>query len=86
MNYDMVWQIIRYLLLAGGGWLTSRGFLTSDTLTQVVGAIGVILSAAWGTYVKWGTTSVPDSTAKRADVPVVSPLSGQVIPGRESTG
>lgn len=85
MNPDIIWQLVRYALMAAGGFIVSRGWLTNDSLAQVVGALGTIFTTIWGVYIKWGTTSVPDKTAARTDVPTVSPVTGSVIPGNKST-
>lgn len=78
MNADMIWQIIRYALLAVGGYFTNKGVITGDQLTAIIGGLGTIFTAAWGIYIKYGTTSVPDATAARADVPTVSAITGTV--------
>jgi hypothetical protein len=80
MNYDMAMQLIRYTLLTLGPLVVSRGLATDEQWAQIVGAVIVVATWAWGIYVKKGTTSVPDATAARADVPTVSPLTGQTKP------
>ncbi len=59
MNQDMVWQLVRYLLLAAGGYLTSKGLADEATVQALVTAIGTIAIGAWGVYVKWRTVTVP---------------------------
>lgn len=81
MNFDTVWQLIRYGLIAVGGIAVGRGMVTQDEVITIVGALGQIATVAWGVYVKAGTTAVPDKTAERKDVPTVSAATGQVIPG-----
>lgn len=81
MNADIVWQLIRYGLQALGAFLIGKGLTDQSTVTAVLGALGTLFTTAWGVYVKWGTTSVPDSTAARSDVPTVSPATGAKIPG-----
>lgn len=78
---DTVWQILRYVLIAGGSWAAGKGWVTSDQVTQVVGALGALFTVGWGIYVKKGTTAVPNATAARKDVPTVSAATGAVIPG-----
>lgn len=80
MNWDTVWQIIRYLLIAGGGILVGKGYVTTEQVTTIVGAIGSIGAVVWGMYVKFGTKAVPQSTAARPDVPTVSGATGTVQP------
>jgi hypothetical protein len=78
MKWDTIWQILRYLLIAGGGFLTGKGYITAEQLTTIVGAIGSVGAILWGLFVKAGTTAVPDATAARADVPTVSAATGAV--------
>lgn len=80
MKWDTVWQIARYLLIAGGGFLTGKGYITAEQLTTIVGAIGSVGAILWGLFVKSGTTAVPDAVAARPDVPTVSGATGAVTP------
>jgi len=79
MKWDTVWQILRYVLIAGGSFASGKGWVTADQVTIIVGAIGSIGAVVWGIYVKSGTTAVPDATAARADVPTVSGGTGAII-------
>lgn len=79
MNSDTIWQIIRYGLIAGFGFLTGKGYISSEQATTIIGAIGTLFPIAWGLFVKAGTKAVPDATAARADVPTVSAATGAVI-------
>ena len=83
---DSVWALIRYILVSLGSGLTAHGTLSSDDVQTAAGAIVTLLTVAWGVYVRTGTKAVPVETAKRPDVPTVSPISGQTIPGPEYTG
>ena len=85
MNSDMIWQIVRYLLVAGGSWLTTKGYVDDASVQSTVGALGTLFGVAWGLYVKWNTRAVPAVTAARSDVPVVSAATGTTIPGSQST-
>jgi hypothetical protein len=78
MNQDIVWQLIRYLLIAAGSFATGKGWVTSDQVTSVIGAIGTLFTVAWGLYVKANTRAVPSVTAARPDVPTVSAATGAV--------
>ena len=80
MNYDMIWQIVRYAMLIAGGFATAKGLVSEEQLVALTGAIGTIFTAIWGVAVKWNSTSVPDATANRLDVPTVSPITGAVKP------
>ncbi len=78
MTSDTIWQIVRYALLALGGFLTNRGIITSDELTAIIGALGTLFTAAWGIYVKYGTRATTADVASRNDVPTVSSATGIV--------
>jgi hypothetical protein len=78
MNSDMIWQIIRYALLAIGGYFTNKGVITGDQLTAIISGIGTIFTAAWGIYVKFGTKATTTAAAARTDVPTVSSATGVV--------
>ncbi len=80
MNSDMIWQILRYALLAGFGWLANKGYGDAATWNTVVGAIGAIFTAGWGIYVKMGTKAVPVAVANRPEIPTVSAATGSVNP------
>jgi len=86
MNSDIIWQIIRYGLVALGSWLGTKGYVDNETWAQIVGGFGTLFGAGWGLYVKWNTKAVPAVTAARSDVPVVSGATGATIPGSQSTG
>lgn len=43
-----VMSAVRSILIAVGGVAVARGYITDDVLTQVVGAVITITSAAWG--------------------------------------
>lgn len=77
MNQDIVTQLVRYALLTLGPLLVSHGWVTNDQWSLIVGAAMSVLTIAWGVYVKWGTTSVPDHVAARPDVITVSPVTGR---------
>jgi hypothetical protein len=78
MTSDSVWQVVRYLLIAAGSFATGKGWVTSDQVTGVIGAIGTLFTVAWGLYVKAGTRAVPSVAAARPDVPTVSAATGAV--------
>ena len=81
MNFDMVMQLIRYVLLMLSPLIVARGWATEETWQVVVGAVVTIGTFGWGVWVKWGSTSVPDAHAAQADVPTVSPVTGAVKAG-----
>ncbi len=78
MNSDSIWQIIRYGLIAGFGFLTGKGYISSEQATTIIGAIGTLFPIVWGLFVKAGTKAVPEATAARSDVPTVSSATGAV--------
>lgn len=78
MNSDIVWQLIRYVLLAVGGYFVHKGTISEGTLNSIIGWALEAFTIAWGLYVKYGTKAVPASTAARSDVPTVSAATGVV--------
>jgi hypothetical protein len=78
MTSDTIWQIVRYALLALGGFFTNKGLITNDQLTSIIGALGTLFTAGWGIYVKYGTRATTAIVAMRSDVPTVSSATGIV--------
>ena len=78
MNQDTIWQIIRYGLISAGGFFVGKGYISSENLTAIVGALGSLFAVGWGLYVKFNTKAVPAATAARTDVPTVSAATGTV--------
>lgn len=81
MNFDTIWQIVRYVLLAVGGYFVNKGILTNDVLTQIIAGLGTLATAAWGIYVKAGTAAVPIDVAEKPNIPTVSGATGAVKTG-----
>ena len=84
---DELWQILRYILLIGGGFFAGKGWVTMDqvhtlidNLPGIIGSLTATGTAIWGLYVKFGTKSVPAATAARSDVPTVSTVTGAIQP------
>ena len=77
MNQDTLWQVLRYALIAASSFFVGKGYITSEQVTTIVGAIGTIFPIAWGLYVKANTKAVPAETAARTDVPTVSAATGK---------
>jgi len=78
MTSDTIWQLIRYALLLAFGPIVARGYMSSDEVTTVIGAIGVIFTAGWGVWVKYGTRATTAAHAARDDTPVVNPATGNI--------
>jgi hypothetical protein len=76
MTSDSVWQVVRYLLIAAGSFASGKGWVSSDQVTSIIGALGTLFTVAWGLYVKFGTRATTAETAARTDVPVVSAATG----------
>lgn len=76
MNQDTVWQIIRYALIAGGGFFAGKGYITQEQLQAVIGFAAVVVPAAWGLWVKWNTSPVLDKIVEARNVPVVNSATG----------
>jgi hypothetical protein len=78
MNSDTIWQIVRYILIAAGTWVASKGYVSAEQWETVVGALGAIFAVAWGVFVKSGTKAVPADVANQAHIPTVSGATGKV--------
>lgn len=76
MTWDMVWQIVRYILIAGFSFLTGKGYISAENAEAVIGAIGTIGAVLWGLYVKSGTKAVALTDTERFDLPTVSAATG----------
>lgn len=81
MKWDTIWQIARYILIAGGGVAVGKGWITNEQMLTVVGTVGSVGAVLWGLFVKAGTSAVPDAVAARSDVPTVSGATGAVHTG-----
>jgi hypothetical protein len=79
MNWELIWMILRYVLIAGGSTLVAKGHITDAGLQEIVGGIGVMGATAWGLYVKYGTRAVQVDDAKKKSVTVVSQATGQEV-------
>lgn len=91
MNFDMIWQNMRYIMLtlstvaATTGWLSAEhasqlGQVASDTATwaQIGGSVFLVGTWAWGIIVKWRTKAVPEVVAGSPLVPTVSGATGKI--------
>lgn len=85
---DELMVAIRYLLIGGGMFLAGRsggridpaGIVPmADTIIGAIGGVVAAVNVGWGMYVRWRTKAVPIATAARADVPVVSPVTGEIV-------
>lgn len=89
MNYDQVWQNIRYLLIAALSAAVAVGVVKSEQqsllmalisqLDTAIPAIAGLVVMVYGNYVKWGTTPVEDVVIEKKNIPAVSGLTGQTM-------
>lgn len=89
---DEFWVGLRAVLMVGGGFLAGRGYATmedvaklADNLPTVINAMVAVGTAAWAMWVRLNTRAVPIETAKREDVPTVSPATGAYETGATVT-
>ncbi len=72
MNSEMVFTLMRQVLLVGGGALVSKGLLPESDMAQAVAAIVTLATAAYGLWQKREAgkiamaATVPNATAKVA--------------------
>lgn len=86
---DLVWQNIRYLLIAAGAALAAKycnGCIGTPIIEQAVGVIIAFGTILWGNYVKKGTKAVPEDVAASPSIPTVNPATGAVESGTKFTG
>lgn len=86
MNYDSIWQNIRYFLIAAAAAAVTVGVVKSEHqsfLTALISQLDTVGPGLiglgvwfWGNYVKWGTTPVQDAVIERRSIPVVSSATG----------
>lgn len=86
--HDLVWQNVRYILIALGTYGTAKGWVSAEQVgpgvevaTQALSGLVAAGAWAWGVYVKWNTATVPLKTALRDDVPTINTATGVKIPG-----
>lgn len=64
--------VVRYLMVALGGVLVAKGYLTDEQLNDIVGGLLVLIPAMWGAYLTWRNNNqkkqmaraLPDSIAQ----------------------
>lgn len=52
MNAAVIGTLARSVLIALGGIFVTKGYIDNDTLQQIVSAIVVLITAAWGVVEK----------------------------------
>lgn len=63
MNQAQLLSILRQVMLVGGGTLVSRGWFDAGTLNDLVGAVLIIVGAAWALYERRGAGIVASAAA-----------------------
>ena len=51
---NAILSVVRSILIAAGGWAVGKGYISEPGLQELVGAVMVIASAAWGAIDKLG--------------------------------
>jgi len=82
---DVIWTVVRYVLIAGGAFLAGKGFLKAEDVPSLVNDLvpalsGLVaaLTALWGIYIRYGTKTVSVATGARPDVPTINTATGKV--------
>lgn len=47
MTKDQAEGLVRAVLAYGGGWLTAKGYVTSEQWLAVLGAVPAVVAAVW---------------------------------------
>lgn len=76
MNFNLIWMVVRYALIAGGSTLVAKGKIDEPGLQEIVGGIGAVGAALWGVYTRKGTVAVSAEDAKKKHVAIVSQATG----------
>ena len=75
MNWDRIYALIRNVLLALGAGLVTKGYLSADTLSAIVGGVvgivSVVLSQIF--HSDQGQSLIPSTAAPALAKPVVPP-------------
>ena len=79
MNADTIFQLIRYVLIAVGGYITGKGWANETQWEALIGFVAILLPALWGFYVKWNTKPVSEKVIARQDLPTVSSATGAKV-------
>lgn len=86
MNKDQLWMTVRYLMIAGGGFLAGKGYLRHEDIGPISDAIITLApfalslgGAVWGFIIRHNTVTVPTSEVKPGQN-VVDPGTGSVTP------
>jgi hypothetical protein len=50
MNGEQIWGIVRTVLAAVGGWAATKGYVSNELMTAVLGGLGTIFVAGWSAW------------------------------------
>jgi hypothetical protein len=71
MNKDQLWMTIRYLMIAGGGYLAGKGYLRHEDVGPISDALITLApfalslgAAVWGFFVRHNTVIIPAAEVK----------------------
>lgn len=64
MNMDIVWSLVRQVLLFGGGFIVAKGWTDSETMLAVVGALMTIATSVFATWSRTNKSIVASAAAK----------------------
>lgn len=76
MNFNLVWMIARYALIAVGSGLVAKGHIDEPGLQEIIGGIGAVGAAVWGVYTRKGTQAVANDVVDKKKLPTVSQATG----------
>lgn len=63
MNWEQISSILRHILTFGGGFIVAKGWIDTETMTGIVGAIITIGGAIWALVNKTPTNIVASAAA-----------------------
>lgn len=63
MNWEQISSILRHILTFGGGFIVAKGWIDTETMTGIVGAIITIGGAIWAMINKTPASIVAQAAA-----------------------
>lgn len=64
-------SVLRSLLIVGGSWLTTKGYLSDGNVEQIIGAICVLVPLVWGAWQKYQAERKAKNRIVNAEVAAV---------------
>jgi len=63
MSWEQISSILRHILTFGGGFIVAKGWVDTETMTGLVGAVITIGGAVWAVFNKTSSSIVAQAAA-----------------------